>query len=101
MQRLQAFKFELMPNGGQARDMGRFAGARRFVFNKALDLQQKTYAAEKKQLSFAQLCKHLVVWKQEFAWLKESPSQALQQIEERRVGKECLRLCRSRWSPYH
>jgi putative transposase len=79
MQRLQAFKFELMPNGGQARDMGRFAGARRFVFNKALDLQKKIYAAEKKQLSFAQLCKHLVVWKQEFAWLKESPSQALQQ----------------------
>lgn len=73
MQRLQAFKFELMPNGGQARDM------RRFVFNKALDLQKKTYEAEKKQLSFAQLCKHLVVWKQEFAWLKESPSQALQQ----------------------
>ena len=23
------------------------------------------------------------------------------QIGERRVGKECLRLCRSRWSPYH
>jgi hypothetical protein len=21
--------------------------------------------------------------------------------EERRVGKECTRLCRSRWSPYH
>ena len=21
--------------------------------------------------------------------------------EERRVGKECLRLCRYRWSPYH
>ena len=21
--------------------------------------------------------------------------------EERRVGKECLRQCRSRWSPYH
>ena len=21
--------------------------------------------------------------------------------EERRVGKECFRLCRSRWSPYH
>jgi hypothetical protein len=25
----------------------------------------------------------------------------LNKIEERRVGKECLRLCRSRWSPYH
>ena len=21
--------------------------------------------------------------------------------EERRVGKECIQLCRSRWSPYH
>ena len=28
-------------------------------------------------------------------------SSALARSEERRVGKECLRLCRSRWSPYH
>ena len=26
---------------------------------------------------------------------------AFYRSEERRVGKECLRLCRSRWSPYH
>ena len=26
---------------------------------------------------------------------------SLWRSEERRVGKECLRLCRSRWSPYH
>ena len=26
---------------------------------------------------------------------------AIGRSEERRVGKECLRLCRSRWSPYH
>ena len=26
---------------------------------------------------------------------------APERSEERRVGKECLRLCRSRWSPYH
>jgi acetyl-CoA synthetase len=25
----------------------------------------------------------------------------LNRSEERRVGKECRRLCRSRWSPYH
>ena len=25
----------------------------------------------------------------------------LSRSEERRVGKECERLCRSRWSPYH
>ena len=28
-------------------------------------------------------------------------SLSLSRSEERRVGKECLRLCRSRWSPYH
>src|SRR3546814_19784607 len=26
---------------------------------------------------------------------------ALSRSEERRVGKECVRTCRSRWSPYH
>ena len=25
----------------------------------------------------------------------------LSRSEERRVGKECLTQCRSRWSPYH
>ena len=25
----------------------------------------------------------------------------LPRSEERRVGKECLSVCRSRWSPYH
>src|SRR3546814_5691927 len=34
------------------------------------------------------------------------PDEALQQFmnhrsEERRVGKECISTCRSRWSPYH
>ena len=26
---------------------------------------------------------------------------ALRRSEERRVGKECIAVCRSRWSPYH
>ena len=26
---------------------------------------------------------------------------AIDRSEERRVGKECVSLCRSRWSPYH
>jgi hypothetical protein len=25
----------------------------------------------------------------------------IRRSEERRVGKECRRVCRSRWSPYH
>ena len=28
-------------------------------------------------------------------------SKLLGRSEERRVGKECLSQCRSRWSPYH
>src|SRR3546814_7826105 len=27
--------------------------------------------------------------------------QAAERSEERRVGKECVSTCRSRWSPYH
>src|SRR3546814_3127498 len=29
------------------------------------------------------------------------PGEALVRSEERRVGKECVSTCRSRWSPYH
>ena len=29
------------------------------------------------------------------------PTEARTRSEERRVGKECLAVCRSRWSPYH
>src|SRR3546814_19709193 len=28
-------------------------------------------------------------------------TQNVERSEERRVGKECVRKCRSRWSPYH
>src|SRR3546814_20210655 len=30
-----------------------------------------------------------------------APRQLLGRSEERRVGKECVSTCRSRWSPYH
>ena len=57
MQRLQAFKFELMPTGEQQRQMRRFAGSCRFVFNKALALQKDRYERGEKKLSYAGLCK--------------------------------------------
>src|SRR3546814_2482657 len=45
-------------------------------------------------------------WKQQdyAARLAASPAeleQILGRSEERRVGKECVSTCRSRWSPYH
>jgi hypothetical protein len=43
MWRRQAFRFELLPRGHQQRDMHRFAGACRYVFNQALALQKANY----------------------------------------------------------
>ena len=43
MKRLQAYKYELKPNGEQQRNMRRFAGSCRFVFNKALAMQKALY----------------------------------------------------------
>jgi putative transposase len=40
MQHLQTFIFERMPNGEQQRNMRRFAGSCRFVYNKALAIQK-------------------------------------------------------------
>lgn len=46
MQRLQDDRFELKPNGGQQRFMRRLVGSCRFVFNKALALQQDRHKAD-------------------------------------------------------
>ena len=80
MERLQAFKFELQPNGEQAQQMRRFAGSCRFVFNKALALQKENHEAGNKFIGYVAMAANLPVWKCEtgFAWLKDSPSQALQ-----------------------
>ena len=90
MQRLQAFKFELRPNGKQERDMRRFAGACRFVFNKALDLQQRRYAEGHKKLNYAELCKALTAWRREpeIAWLAEAPIHPLQQSLNKNIVDE-------------
>ena len=79
MKLLQAFKFELMPNGEQKRDMRRFAGARRFVYNRALDIQKTNYTAGGKLIGYVDMANRIPEWKKEFPWLKESPSQALHQ----------------------
>src|SRR5213594_4953541 len=37
-----------------------------------------------------------------YYWINtDNGSDLVLRSEERRVGKECERLCRSRWSPYH
>ena len=80
MQRLQAFKFQLMPNGAQQRDMRRFAGSCRFVYNKALALQQSNHEADGKFIGYVAMAKHLTDWRHssETPWLKEAPCHPLQ-----------------------
>ena len=81
MKRLQAYKYELMPNGEQQRRMRRFAGACRFVFNQALALQMANYAAGKKFIRYESMAKHLTAWRNgsETPWLKDAPIHPLQQ----------------------
>jgi putative transposase len=81
MKRLQAFKYELMPNGEQQHNMRRFSGSCRFVFNKALALHQTYYEEGKKKLTYADLCKQLTQRRKssETKWLSETHSQPLQQ----------------------
>jgi len=81
MQRLQAFKYELMPTGEQQRQMRRFAGSCRFVFNRALALQKERYEQGEKKLGYAGLCKMLTEWRNgpETPWLADAPVHPLQQ----------------------
>nr|AFK90068.1 putative virulence protein [Salmonella sp. 14] len=61
--------------------MRRFAGACRFVFNRALALQNENHEAGNKYIPYAKMASWLVEWKNasETQWLKDSPSQPLQQ----------------------
>ncbi len=93
MKRLQAFKFELRPNGQQQRQMRRFAGSCRVVFNEALALQKTRHERGEKKLGFAALCKELTAWRNGAPlpsgriapWLAEAPvhpqQQALKDLE--------------------
>jgi putative transposase len=80
MKRLQAYKFELMPNGAQVRAMRQYAGACRFEYNKALAWQNAQYQADNTfKFSYTKIANLLPQWKEELDWLKDAPSQPLQQ----------------------
>ncbi|APW46146.1 RNA-guided endonuclease InsQ/TnpB family protein [Rhodoferax antarcticus] len=69
-----------MPNGEQQRDMRRFAGACRFVFNKALALQKANHEAGEKFIGYVAMAKRLTDWRNgaETPWLKDAPCHPLQ-----------------------
>ena len=61
MERLQTFKFKLMPNGEQQREMCRFAGSCRFVYNKMLALQKANYEAGNKFINYVAMASYLPI----------------------------------------
>jgi putative transposase len=60
--------------------MRRFAGACRFMFNKALALQKTNHEAGGRFIRYVDLAKHLTAWRQgvETPWLKDAPVHPLQ-----------------------
>jgi putative transposase len=64
-----------MPTGEQALKMRQFAGACRFVYNKALALQKENYAAGGKFIGYEAMAKQLTEWHNsaETPWLADAP----------------------------
>lgn len=79
MKILKAFKFEIRPNGEQIRKMNQSCGCSRFVYNKALALHNEEYQRDKAFFKYEKYANMLPEWKKAFEWLKEPPSQMLQQ----------------------
>ena len=80
MKRLQAYKYELQPDGEQECNMHKFVGSCRFVFNKALAQQIENHEAGKKFIGYVAMAKQLTEWRSstETPWLKEAPCHSLQ-----------------------
>ena len=81
MKRLQAYQFQLKTTPGMDSRMRQFSGSCRFVWNKALALQQERYQAEGTRINYNDLAGLLVAWKKdsETSFLAGVHSQILQQ----------------------
>ena len=82
MQIICGFQYELYTTDEQRSALSRNAGCRRFVFNKALELQNERKKNGLSLLRYKELCLELVKWKKEekTVFLKEAMSQPLQQV---------------------
>src|SRR3546814_14063987 len=62
-----------------------------FEFGLGFDFKEVLQDRDRLQIKAS----HFITWGKDFIDLNVDRS------EERRVGKECVSTCRSRWSPYH
>src|SRR3546814_16647733 len=66
---------------------------------KALAFQNKMVADLKTDTGLEAMTTHAFLFRNEKFLNGEGSAQAFARSEERRVGKECVSTCRSRWSP--
>ncbi len=78
----KSYKFLLKLNPEQHTLCSKFSGSCRFVWNKALGLKKEQWEKDKTSLSQYDLNNILTMWKSEFQWLYEAPSQSLQQTNK-------------------
>ena len=77
----KVYRFRIDPTAKQEEALARYAGARRFIFNWALQRRKETYAQTGKSISWSELSVELTGLKNKpgFDWLKEIDSQLSQQ----------------------
>lgn len=73
-----AYKFRLYPNQTQKSQIERTFGCCRFVYNHFLAVRKQVYEETKETLNFFACCRQLTFLKQQYAWLSEVDSTALQ-----------------------
>ena len=78
---MRTFKYRIYPDSNTISLLNRWFGQTRFVWNYYLNARTVAYKDEKKSLNFAINCRDLTQLKKQpdTIWLKESPSQVLQQ----------------------
>ena len=78
----KAFRYRLEPTAEQEQKLRQFAGARRFIWNWALQQRRESYRQTGKTLPAKELSARLTALKDqpERAWLREMDSQLLQQV---------------------
>lgn len=79
MKLLRAFKFRLKTNILTRMKLASIAGCNRFVWNKALALQKERLEKKDYTLSYNKMASELLAWKSGHEFLKDCPSQTLQQ----------------------
>jgi putative transposase len=82
---LRAYRFQLRLRPAQEKQLARYAGMMRWLWNRALAEQQSRRERGQKYAGYASMCGWLTAWRNapETSWLAEGPAQPQQQVLKR------------------